>query len=162
VNPLILLPLIAIFAYFMMIRPAKARQRQQQEMGNALAPGVEVRTIGGMLAKVKAVDGDVVVLEPSPGVEMRFIRQAVAAITSPLDVPGDVEDDENEQTGLEDSTAVEDEVETETKAEAETEAGADEAAEAKAEDEPAADGDTEERDGAAKEAVAAGSAAKKA
>lgn len=160
-NPLILLPLIAIFAYFLMIRPAKSRQRQQQEMSNALTPGVEVRTIGGMLATVKAVDGDVVVLEPAPGVEVRYIRQAVAAITSPLNVADatDEADDTDADADEADDTAAADEVETEKKAGDET---GDDAAEAKAEDEPATGSDTDEQDGAAKEAVAAGSAAKKA
>ena len=52
-----LLPMIGIFAlmYFMTIRPQKKRQKEEQEMRNAVEVGDEITTIGGICGKVVIV-----------------------------------------------------------------------------------------------------------
>lgn len=76
------LPIILIFAamYFLMIRPQSKRRREAMMMQSQLSPGDEVQTVGGMLAVVSAVDDDAVTLEVSPGVELRYLRNAIARV----------------------------------------------------------------------------------
>lgn len=99
-----LLPFILILLAFwlLIIRPARNRQRQQSQMQSALAPGQEVMTTSGLHAKVSAVEDDVVVLEVSPGVTMRWAKQAVARILPAAETGGEatahVEDEGTDET----------------------------------------------------------------
>lgn len=74
---LILVVMLAAF-WFMAIRPAKARQAKQRELINTLEPGQQVMTTAGIFGTVKALEGDIVVLEISPGVEIRIVKLAIA------------------------------------------------------------------------------------
>ena len=67
----------------LMIRPQRRRQQQAQKQQNTLRPGARVRTTAGMYATVVDVDGDDVVLEVAPGVEVRYMRRAVMDVVSP-------------------------------------------------------------------------------
>ena len=81
-----LLPLILLILafYFLIMRPARTRQRQERAVQESLRPGVEVMTTGGLFATVSAVEDDVVVLEIAPGVTARYVKQAVARIVTPV------------------------------------------------------------------------------
>jgi preprotein translocase subunit YajC len=68
--------LIALL-YFVMIRPQRNRQRQAQQTQREVVPGSRVRTTAGMYATVTEVDGQDVVLEIAPGVEVRYMRRAI-------------------------------------------------------------------------------------
>ncbi|MCL2089812.1 MAG: preprotein translocase subunit YajC [Micrococcales bacterium] len=71
-------------------------QRGQVDVRNSLAPGDEVMTGSGLYGTVVSADGDVIVLETSPGVEQRWARAAVARKVDPLPEetdPGAVEDE---------------------------------------------------------------------
>lgn len=70
------LPLIVLF-YFMMIRPQKARARQQMELMQSLAVGDEIETVGGIFGTVRRADDDFIWLEAAPGVELKVSRGAV-------------------------------------------------------------------------------------
>ena len=59
--------------------PSAAGAQQQ----NTVLPGARVRTTAGMYATVVDVDGDDVVLEVAPGVEVRYMRRAVMDVVSP-------------------------------------------------------------------------------
>src|SRR5262245_31589506 len=80
VQPFLLLGLIVVAFYFFLIRPQRNRQRQQQQMQNTVTPGARVMTTNGMFATVVAVDDDGIVLEIAPGVEARFVKQAIMQI----------------------------------------------------------------------------------
>ena len=60
-----LLPLVAMFAimYFVMIRPQKKRQKEEQEMRNAVEVGDEITTIGGICGKVVIVKEQHLIIE---------------------------------------------------------------------------------------------------
>ena len=60
-----LLPMIGIFAlmYFMTIRPQKKRQKEEQEMRNAVEVGDEITTIGGICGKVVIVKEQHLIIE---------------------------------------------------------------------------------------------------
>ncbi|HEY6790186.1 MAG TPA: preprotein translocase subunit YajC [Trebonia sp.] len=85
---------VAIFAlvYVFMIRPQQRRRQQAAQKSNTVAPGAQVRTTAGMYATVVEVDGDDVVLEVAPGVEVRYMKRAIMEVVS----PGDPVEDEYE------------------------------------------------------------------
>ena len=70
-----------VFLIFMQRRGANNRRRQQEQSTN-LVVGAEVRTIGGLLGTVVEVDDDSVTIETTPGARLRFIKNAIAGITS--------------------------------------------------------------------------------
>ena len=77
---LLLIVLVFVGFYFLMIRPQRRRQQQAQQQQRTLAPGSRVKTTAGMYATVVEVDGDDVILEVAPGVEVRYIRRAVMEV----------------------------------------------------------------------------------
>jgi preprotein translocase subunit YajC len=93
--------------YFMAIRPGRNRQKKVAQQQNNVRPGARVRTTAGMYATVVAVDGDDVVLEVAPDVEVRYMKRAV------MEVIGDATtvDDETDEDGIgeDDETADHDE-----------------------------------------------------
>jgi preprotein translocase subunit YajC len=91
-NPstLILILVVVVAFYMLMIRPQRRRREQAQQKQNSVAPGARVRTTAGMYATVVDVDGDDVILEVAPGVEVRYMKRAVMDVVSPGD---DVDED---------------------------------------------------------------------
>ena len=63
--------------YFVTIRPQRNRQRAAAQTQGQIQPGMRVRTTAGMYATVTEVDGQEVVLEVAPGVNVRFLRRAI-------------------------------------------------------------------------------------
>ena len=57
--------MIGMFAlmYFLMIRPQKKRQKEEQEMRNAVEVGDEITTIGGICGKVVIVKEQHLIIE---------------------------------------------------------------------------------------------------
>jgi preprotein translocase subunit YajC len=99
-NPstLILILIVVVAFYFLMIRPQQRRKQAAAKQTNTLAPGATVRTTAGMYATVVEVDGDDVVLEVAPGVEVRYMRRAVMEVITPGDpVEEDVVTDEADE-----------------------------------------------------------------
>ena len=79
----ILIVLVFVGFYFLMIRPQRRRQQQTAQQQNTVNPGARVRTTAGMYATVTAVDGDDVVLELAPGIEVRFLKRAIMEVITP-------------------------------------------------------------------------------
>ena len=75
--------LVFVGFYFLMIRPQRRRQQKVQQQQRTVAPGARVRTTAGMYATVAEVDGDDVVLEVAPGVEVRYIKRAIMEVIQP-------------------------------------------------------------------------------
>lgn len=108
---IIFIPLIILVMYFLMIRPAQAQKRRQAEMTAGIGLGAEVRTIGGLLGTIVEADDQSVTIETTPGTKLKFVRAAIAGITS----TDDVDDAESDETVTEDE-ASEDAVSEETAA----------------------------------------------
>jgi preprotein translocase subunit YajC len=93
--------------YFLVMRPGRKRQQKAQQQQSSVQPGARVRTTAGMYATVVAVDGDDVILEVAPDVEVRYMKRAV------MEVIGDATtvDDETDEDGIgeDDETADHDE-----------------------------------------------------
>ena len=76
----ILIVLVFVGFYFLMIRPQRRRQQAVVQQQKTVSPGARVRTTAGMYATVTAVDGDDVVLEVAPGVEVRYLKRAIMEV----------------------------------------------------------------------------------
>src|SRR5689334_13098654 len=83
----ILIVLVFVGFYFLMIRPQRRRQQQVQQQQKTVQPGARVRTTAGMYATVTEVDGDDVVLEVAPGIEVRYLKRAIMEVIEPGEEP---------------------------------------------------------------------------
>jgi preprotein translocase subunit YajC len=104
-NPtsLLLILVVVVAFYLLMIRPQQRRRQQAQQQANTLGPGARVRTTAGMYATVVDVDGDDVILEVAPGVEVRYMKRAVMEVISSGDPVDTLDEDAvDEDTGDED------------------------------------------------------------
>ena len=75
------LPLILIFVvfYFVLIRPQTKKQKEHQEMVNALEVGNEVVTAGGILGKIQEMNENYVQLEISENVTIKIQTQTISS-----------------------------------------------------------------------------------
>lgn len=67
-NPVMMILIMALMfgaMYFLMIRPQKKRQQQEQEMRNAVDVGDEITTIGGICGRVVTVKEEHLIIETS-------------------------------------------------------------------------------------------------
>jgi preprotein translocase subunit YajC len=96
-----LLPLLLMGGvfYFLLIRPQQRRQRSQRELLSSLSVGDDVVTIGGVLGVIREMDDDEATLEVAPGVEIRFLRSAIARKISYDDEAAYEEEPEHEEEG---------------------------------------------------------------
>jgi preprotein translocase subunit YajC len=88
---LTLLPLLLLLVifYFLIMRPARRRQREALDLQSSLHVGQEVLTTSGLYGRIVAVEDDVIVIEPAPGVRTRWAKGAVARVVGPAsDIPG--------------------------------------------------------------------------
>lgn len=72
--------MVAIF-YFLLIRPQKKRQRQMQNMLDALQKGDEIVTIGGIMGKVFDIRQDcVIIITSADDTKMKFEKSAISKV----------------------------------------------------------------------------------
>lgn len=97
---LFLVAIVVLFGllYFVTIRPQRNRQRAAAQTQSQLEPGDRVRTTAGMYATVTRVEDQDVVLEVSPGVEVRFLRRAVMDVVRDGPAEPEAEDPEPEDS----------------------------------------------------------------
>lgn len=119
-NPTTLILILVVVAgfYLLMIRPQQRRRQQAQQQQSSVQPGARVRTTAGMYATVVDVDGDDVVLEVAPGIEVRYMRRAIMDVVSPAedtvaedeveDEAEDEDEDESAQAPAESGTTKKD------------------------------------------------------
>jgi len=74
------MPLILIFVifYFLLILPQQKKQKKQQAMIDALKPGDEVVTLGGLFGKIVEVKAETFVLEIANNTKVKISRAAVS------------------------------------------------------------------------------------
>jgi preprotein translocase subunit YajC len=68
------------FMYFLIIRPQRKRQKEQEALMSSLNKGDEVVLTCGMLGRIIRVEGDYLVLNTGDNIELKFQRQAVHAV----------------------------------------------------------------------------------
>ncbi len=75
-----ILLMVALFGvmYFVMIRPQKKKQKEEQEMRDAIQIGDEITTIGGIFGRVVTVKEDSLVIETGADrTKMKITRWAI-------------------------------------------------------------------------------------
>ena len=64
--------------YFLIIRPQRKRQQEQQAILSALKPGDRIITIGGIYGQIESMTDESLVIKVESGITLRIARQAVA------------------------------------------------------------------------------------
>ena len=80
VSGLLPFVLILVAFYFLIVRPARNRQKAALELQQRLAPGVEVMTTSGIYGTVVGVDDTSIQLEVAPGTTVRVAKPAVGQV----------------------------------------------------------------------------------
>jgi preprotein translocase subunit YajC len=72
--------LVVIFAmfYFLMIRPQRKRQKEQEQMLQALQKGDKIVTAGGIYGTIESVGEDSLLIKVEGGTTLRVARNSVA------------------------------------------------------------------------------------
>jgi preprotein translocase subunit YajC len=122
---LLLIAIVIFGFYFLMIRPQRRRQQAVQQQQRTVAPGARVRTTAGMYATVTAVDGDDVILEVAPGVEVRYMKRAIMEVVAPGQDEETVTDAHDAEYAEDDVPEDDDAVDTHAEAEPAAEGSAD-------------------------------------
>lgn len=80
-NPLVtILMMVALFAimYFVMIRPQKKKQKEEQDMRDSIQIGDEITTIGGIMGRIVTVKDDSLIIETgSDRIKMKVTRWSI-------------------------------------------------------------------------------------
>jgi preprotein translocase subunit YajC len=83
-----LIALMAVAFYFLILRPQRKRQQEQQKTQNAITPGTRVMTGSGLFGTVVSVGEKQVVIEISPGVNLTLLKPAISRVVGPEDEDG--------------------------------------------------------------------------
>lgn len=67
-----------VIMYFFMIRPQQKKQKEQQKMIEALKPGDEIVTAGGLHGKVMSVEDTTVTISAGGGAKLTYEKSAIA------------------------------------------------------------------------------------
>jgi len=78
------IPIVLMFVamWFILIRPAKKRQQETQNMQSNLQRGDKVITIGGLHGVIDSIEDTAVTLKISENVRVKFDRQAIGRIVN--------------------------------------------------------------------------------
>lgn len=110
-NPMVnILPVIilAVFLYFVMIRPQSKRQKKVNDMLANMKIGDEVMTAGGFYGIINALDDENVVLELLPDFHKAMIRkQSIVKVITAQDEEADAPAEEAAKAAPEVSEAAE-------------------------------------------------------
>lgn len=89
-------------AWVLLILPRQRELRRHQALMTQLEVGNEVIMSSGVYGTIRSIDGDHVMLEVAPGIELKIAKRAVAAKVEETDDDGVV--DLTDETGVEGST----------------------------------------------------------
>ena len=68
---------LALLFWFLVLQPQRRRSRRQAAVLDALEPGLEVVTAGGLIGRVRSVDGGEVLLEVADDTVVRVDKRAI-------------------------------------------------------------------------------------
>lgn len=75
--------------YFFVMRPQKAKQRAAREALMNVQPGQEIMTTAGLYGTVVSTTDEDFVLEIAPGINVRYIKAAIAKVVVPEEPEAD-------------------------------------------------------------------------
>jgi preprotein translocase subunit YajC len=79
-SGLLILAILLLAFWFILVRPQRARAREQQQLIQDLEPGDEIVSTGGLYGTITQIDGEVLHVEIAPGLVVRMARGAIAGI----------------------------------------------------------------------------------
>ena len=82
---------LAFGAMWLMSSRTRKQQQAAQQFRNTLAPGDEVMTGSGLFGTVVEVEGDIIILESTPGSRTRWLRAAISKKIEPTAEVGEIE-----------------------------------------------------------------------
>lgn len=92
------------FLYFVLVRPQKRRQVEQARLLGNLDVGDEVVTAGGIYGHITSIDGDDLMVEIAPQLEVRVARRAIGGVVKSEDAePEETEADESPEPPADES-----------------------------------------------------------
>ena len=72
---------LLLVMYFVVIRPQKKQEKEQNDMRNNLAVGDEITTIGGIIGKIVSIKEETCVIETShERTKIRILKSAVSRV----------------------------------------------------------------------------------
>jgi preprotein translocase subunit YajC len=74
------------FLYFVLVRPQKRRQTEQARLLGSLEVGDEVLTAGGIYGRITSIEGDELMVEIAPQLEVRVARRAIGGVVKSEEV----------------------------------------------------------------------------
>ena len=78
---IIMLVGLLVVMYFVMIRPQKKQEKEQNDMRNNLAVGDEITTIGGLIGKIVSIKDETCVIETThERTKIRILKSAVSRV----------------------------------------------------------------------------------
>ncbi len=97
-NPMSIIMIVGMVAlmYFMMIRPQKKKQKEEQKMRDSLRVGDEITTIGGICGRVVSIKEDTLVIETGADRSKMTIKKwALQSCDTVHDATDDDDDDDD-------------------------------------------------------------------
>ena len=79
--------LIGVVFYLLIMRPARNRQKKQQEMLSSLQPGTRIMTTAGIYGTLVEIDDTNASIEIAPGVVIRVVKAAVGQVLNEPESP---------------------------------------------------------------------------
>lgn len=79
---LVYLLLLAVAAWFLVLRPVRRQRAARAAVESRLEPGVRVMLTSGLLATLVEIDGEEVVLDVGDGVRLRYVARAIGTVLS--------------------------------------------------------------------------------
>ncbi len=81
ITMILMLVGLLVVMYFVMIRPQKKQEKEQNDMRNNLAVGDEITTIGGIIGKIVSIKEETCVIETShERTKIRILKSAVSRV----------------------------------------------------------------------------------
>lgn len=81
--------LLALIFVLLIVRPARARRRQFEDLQSQLEPGQEVMLASGIYGTIETIGDEKLGLRVAPGIVVDVNRNAVSRII-PVDEPGEL------------------------------------------------------------------------
>ena len=81
-SGLIMILIMFVAMWFILIRPAKKRQQETQNMQGNLQRGDKVITIGGLHGEIDSIEDTGVTLKIADNVRVKFDRQAIGRVVN--------------------------------------------------------------------------------
>lgn len=90
--------IVGVFAlmYFVMIRPQRKRQKEEQQMRNNLRVGDEITTIGGICGRVLQIKEDSLVIETGADRSKMTIKKWAIQSCDTVHDPAEFDDDDDD------------------------------------------------------------------